>query len=145
MRMRSVSLLRLTSTDEEVDEKVEARFFLDTSPRLITKPDHVAPIRQAILDLAVRGRLVPQDPADEPAAELLLRLRSRTNGSVAGSPEVTIRAISLAEGVGVGQRSPNLESLEEANRSTDLATIQSCMRMDSIHSFRRGTSPAPAA
>ena len=82
--LRSVSLYQLTVKDQAATPTANVRFFLDKSPRLITKPDHVAPIRQAILDLAVRGRLVPQDPADEPAAKLLLRLRSRANGSVAG-------------------------------------------------------------
>jgi type I restriction enzyme S subunit len=82
--LRSVSLYRLAATDEDAVTEASVRCFLDTSPRLSTKPNHVAPIRQAILDLAVRGRLVPQDVGDEPAAELLLRLRSSANGSVAG-------------------------------------------------------------
>jgi type I restriction enzyme S subunit len=82
--LRAVSVHYLTSTDRAADRHKDVRFFLDTSPRLITKPSHIAPIRQAILDLAVRGRLVPQDPGDEPAAELLLRLRSNANGVVAG-------------------------------------------------------------
>jgi len=33
-------------------------------------------LRQAILHAAFTGRLVPQDPADEPAAALLARLRA---------------------------------------------------------------------
>jgi type I restriction enzyme S subunit len=45
-----------------------ARFHLDHLPRMVTRPEHVKQLRQTILDLAVRGRLVPQDPNDEPAS-----------------------------------------------------------------------------
>ena len=37
-------------------------------------PDAVPRLRRFILDLAVRGKLVEQDPTDEPAAELLKRI-----------------------------------------------------------------------
>ena len=32
-------------------------------------------LRQKILDLAIRGKLVPQNPADEPASELLKKIK----------------------------------------------------------------------
>lgn len=51
-----------------------ARFALDTLPALTTRPDQIKPLRQTILNLAVRGKLVEQDPADEPASELLKRI-----------------------------------------------------------------------
>lgn len=41
-----------------------ARFHLDHLPRLTTRPEHIKTLRQAILNLAVRGRLVPQDPGE---------------------------------------------------------------------------------
>ena len=45
-----------------------ARFHLDHLPRLTTRPEHLKQLRQTILNLAVRGRLVPQDPNDEPVS-----------------------------------------------------------------------------
>jgi len=40
-----------------------------------TADDAIATLRQSILHAAFTGRLVPQNPADEPAATLLARLR----------------------------------------------------------------------
>ena len=42
--------------------------------RIADAPDAVPRLRRFILDLAVRGKLVDQDPNDEPAAELLKRI-----------------------------------------------------------------------
>lgn len=47
-------------------------------------PDAIPRLRRFILDLAVRGKLVEQDPADEPAGELLKRL-VRVNGGSTGA------------------------------------------------------------
>src|ERR1700691_4509379 len=42
--------------------------------RIAEAPDAIARLRRFILDLAVRGKLVPQDASDEPAGELLRRI-----------------------------------------------------------------------
>jgi type I restriction enzyme, S subunit len=42
--------------------------------RLFNKPDAIPRLRQFILDLAIRGKLVEQDPKDESASELLKRI-----------------------------------------------------------------------
>lgn len=43
-------------------------------PLLASAPDGIQKLRGLILELAVRGMLVPQDPDDEPASELLKRI-----------------------------------------------------------------------
>lgn len=55
-----------------------AQFFLrkKTFDRLTTRPQDIKQLRQTILNLAVRGKLVPQDPNDEPASELLKRIEA---------------------------------------------------------------------
>ncbi|WP_372161154.1 hypothetical protein ACCP91_15555 [Xanthomonas axonopodis pv. cyamopsidis] len=43
-------------------------------PLLGGAPNGIKKLRELILELAVRGKLVPQDPNDEPASELLKRI-----------------------------------------------------------------------
>lgn len=49
---------------------------LQNFDRLIDTPDAVPRLRRFILDLAVRGKLVEQNPEDEPAGELLKRIEA---------------------------------------------------------------------
>jgi type I restriction enzyme S subunit len=74
--LRSASLQRLSQVDDDVERATDVRFFLDKSRRLITKREHVAAVRQTILDLAVRGRLVDQDPGDTPVEILITRIQT---------------------------------------------------------------------
>lgn len=46
----------------------------DNLPLLAGAPNGIKKLRELILGLAVRGQLVPQDPNDEPASELLKRI-----------------------------------------------------------------------
>lgn len=50
---------------------------------LATAPDGVAKLRELILTLAVQGKLVPQDPADEPASVLLQKIRAEKDRLIA--------------------------------------------------------------
>jgi type I restriction enzyme, S subunit len=56
---------------------------LEQFERLADAPDAVPRLRKLILDLAVRGKLIEQDAKDEPANELLKRIRDRKSKSVA--------------------------------------------------------------
>lgn len=72
-RLAAASLARLNTPDPETFRD-DARFALDALPALTARPDQIKQMRQTILDLAVRGKLVAQDPTDEPASELLKRI-----------------------------------------------------------------------
>jgi type I restriction enzyme, S subunit len=54
---------------------MSAERLLQQFDRIAEAPDAVAHLRRFILDLAVRGKLVDQDPNDEPASELLKRIQ----------------------------------------------------------------------
>ena len=49
---------------------------LDHFDRISDAPDAIPRLRRFILDLAVRGKLVEQDPNDEPASALLKRIQT---------------------------------------------------------------------
>jgi type I restriction enzyme S subunit len=74
-RLVASSLNRISTTTAE-EAKGATRFHLNHLPHLTTRTEHIKQLRQTILNLAVRGRLVPQDPNDEPAVELLKRIQA---------------------------------------------------------------------
>lgn len=96
-RLSAASLSRLTASPSAKDEaedaaeetassnaepapaafRAHARFALDALPSLTARPDQIKLLRQTILDLAVRGKLVEQDPGDEPGNELFERILAR--------------------------------------------------------------------
>ena len=72
-RLMTASLARLNNPDPETFQD-DARFALDALPAMTARTDQIKRLRQTILNLAVRGKLVPQDPKDEPVSELLKQM-----------------------------------------------------------------------
>ena len=82
-KLTAASLARLNASNPE-SFQADARFALDSFPSLTARADQIKHLRKTILNLAVRGKLVPQDPNDEPASELLKRIvteKARTRRS----------------------------------------------------------------
>jgi type I restriction enzyme, S subunit len=72
-RFTAASLARLNAPDPDTFRD-DAHFAVEALPALTARADRIKHLRQTILNLAVRGKLVPQDPNDEPASELLKRI-----------------------------------------------------------------------
>ena len=66
-------LLNIAQTEAHQRAKT---FLADHFGELYTVKENVAELRKAILQLAVMGKLVPQDPSDPPASELLKEIEA---------------------------------------------------------------------
>ena len=77
-RLAVASLTRLNAPDPNPAAfRKDAAFALGNLTPLTTRSDQIKALRQTILNLAVRGKLVPQDPNNEPATELVKRITKR--------------------------------------------------------------------
>jgi type I restriction enzyme S subunit len=74
-------------------EDTEIDFFLRNMAQIYSGPEQLQLVRRAVLQLAFRGRLEPQDPDDEPAAVVLERIKAAGNGTVARRTRGTARDI----------------------------------------------------
>ncbi|MBS0433954.1 MAG: restriction endonuclease subunit S [Proteobacteria bacterium] len=100
---RLLGTLLDTLTDSSTPEELAANWqrVADQFDLLLDRPEAVDALEQTILQLAVRGLLVQQDPSDEPASELLGRIavdRSRliAEGKVAkrATSEATAQVVA---------------------------------------------------
>lgn len=78
-RLATATLARLNAPNPD-SFVADARFAIKVMPALTARADQVKRLRQTILNLAVRGKLVPQDPADEAVSDLIRRKRSLPSG-----------------------------------------------------------------
>jgi type I restriction enzyme S subunit len=76
VRLNRASLHHLTAATDDTQLAEHWRRIRDNFHRLYDAPETVTELRQAILQLAVRGKLVPQNPSDEPASVLLERIEA---------------------------------------------------------------------
>ena len=89
--LTAASLVRLDRPDPDAAAfRGYAVRALETFPSLTERPDQIKALRRTIPNLAVRGKLVEQDPEDEPASVLLERAsKRRTELLKAGYPNAS--------------------------------------------------------
>jgi type I restriction enzyme S subunit len=80
-RLVAASLHHFNNGRDNDEFREHARFYFKHLPRLTTRIEHIQQLRQTILNLAVRGKLICHDPVDEPVSELLNRLGAKTASS----------------------------------------------------------------
>ena len=95
---------------------------------LATAPGGVARLRELILTLAVQGKLVPQDPADEPASRLLRKIRAEKDRLIAE---------------GKIKKDKPLAAIAEEEKPFELPVGWEWVRFGVIAGIERGGSPRP--
>lgn len=94
---------------------------------LLDRPEAVDALEQTILQLAVRGLLVPQDPTDEPASVLLQRIRAEKDRLIAE---------------GKIKRDKPLPPITEEEKPFELPQGWEWTRIDSLADVGTGTTPS---
>jgi type I restriction enzyme, S subunit len=74
-RLAAASLHHLTNGADAETARKQAQFCLGHLPQIAIRPEHIPALRQAILGLAVQGKLVQQDPEDDSPESLLSSVR----------------------------------------------------------------------
>ena len=81
-RLATASLARLNESDPDPARfRHDVAFALNNLTPLTTRPDQIKALRQTILNLAVRGKLVPQDRNDESASEFVKGAKIKDPGA----------------------------------------------------------------
>ena len=100
-RLMAATLQRLNQPAEDpASFRQDASFALQVLPSLTTTPAQIKQLRQTILNLAVRGKLVEQDPEDEPADDLLATISFERVDSVQSRKTKSSRPVAPYDGDG---------------------------------------------
>jgi type I restriction enzyme S subunit len=125
-QLSAAALHYLNNGAEDEGFREHARFFINHLPRLTVRPKQIKGLRQSILDLAVRGKLVPQCADDEAASKLLDRLRSRRDSVEVTGP--------------VRRRKSELSPMDYSLAPFDIPSNWTWARFPELGVFGRGKS-----
>ena len=125
-RLAAASLARLNAPDPDPTTfQNHAAFALENLTAFTTRPDQIKALRQTILNLAIRGMLVEQEPNDEPASKLVKRIAGdRAKFGTIGSPK----------------KSKPLPPIDTTNTPFELPPGWAWVRFPEVGIFGRGKS-----
>ncbi|MDQ0340523.1 type I restriction enzyme S subunit [Caldalkalibacillus uzonensis] len=114
------------TNNTEVENDI--RFVLEHMDSLVHTKEDVQMLRNSILSLATRGKLVPQDPSDEPASVLLEKIQEEKERFI---KEKKMR------------RQKALPTIKDEEIPYKIPESWEWVRLDDITLIRRGASPRP--
>ncbi|WP_137787681.1 restriction endonuclease subunit S [Sphingomonas sp. 3P27F8] len=117
------TLAKLNTPDSETLSD-DARFALANLAPLTTRADQIKQLRQTILNLAVRGKLVEQDASDEPAKDLVRRIQRQ------------IQDVTQS----LGLKAPKLPVISDEQAPFELPAGWCWARFPDLGAFGRGRS-----
>jgi type I restriction enzyme, S subunit len=101
LKLGTASLVGLQNAESSEEFERQWAQVCDAFDLILDCPENVAVLRKTILQLAVQGRLVRQDPGDEPAGKLVERIRKEISLSSLGGRKKF--AFELAEKEGLNK------------------------------------------
>ena len=129
-RLATASLSRLNSPDPDpATFRHDVAFALKNLAPLTTRPDQIKALRQTVLNLAVRGKLVEQDSTEGTGQDLLFELGKARN---------------TWETVGRVRKQEDKNSVFEDEKYLDLPTSWAWARLVNLGQTQTGTSPSSA-
>ncbi|MEP3479084.1 MAG: restriction endonuclease subunit S [Fuerstiella sp.] len=98
LRLNRSSLDRLTVVQSPAQVSAAWQRVCDHFQMLYDTPETLPDLRQTILQLAVQGKLVKQDPNDEPAEQLLEKLTARREKLIANGDLKKSKIVPITDG-----------------------------------------------
>ena len=83
IKLNNASLEKLLTSKDDKELKTNWKRIEENFSTLYSVQENVEKLKQAILQLAVQGKLVKQDPNDEPASELLKKIKKEKEKLIA--------------------------------------------------------------